>query len=272
MPRSDWFCWSPTVEPPGHRRPGQHGEPDGDGGRERPGGHRRLAEPAGDQKVDDEQQRHELDAGREAGGRALPPAAVRLAQVPDDDRHHHQLDLTEEQRALHRLGPEHQAGQQQRRPGPGGVPPAELAERDPDRRRKRGRAQQRDQRHQRPERQRRPRREQQRRKRRVGELDAGMVLVMPGVQVARVMQCQLPSGQVDLQVEPLQHGRHRVRGQRREVRDGSKRGHRGADDQQHAAGGIVLPACLTPAGQARLCAHRWRLLGVSAASRLLSAA
>ena len=65
----------------------------------------------------------------------LPPPPVRLAQIPDDQRHQHDLDLAQEQRPLHRLGPQQRRGQQQRHAQPG-QPAAvsEPAQRQPDRR------------------------------------------------------------------------------------------------------------------------------------------
>ncbi len=105
---------------------------------------RRLPPPPGDQQVGEEDQRHQLDAGRDAGQRALPPAGPpvgpdgRLAQVADDHGHQHQVDLAQVDGADHRLQPE---GDRRRQQGRAQADPpvavAEAAEGEPQRRHQR---------------------------------------------------------------------------------------------------------------------------------------
>ena len=223
-----------TAEPPGHGRRGERGAARDDRHRERCRRHRALPEPPGQQQVDDEQQRHELDTRGEASRRALQAPPVRLAQVPGDQCHQHDLDLAEEQRALRRLGPERQAGDEQARAEAPRSPPAKLAERDRDGGGQREQRYPGDQAHQRREREREARREQQRGERRVGELDARVASVVPVVEPAGVAERLVRAAEVHLQVEALEHGGKRVGGYRDEVGDRGRRGHRGTDGEEHA--------------------------------------
>src|SRR5450756_2567646 len=78
-------------------------------------GHRHdgRLEPPGQQQVGDEDDRDELDARREPRPEALPPAVVRLAQVPDDQREQQEVDLPEEDGAEYRLDEQPRRGARQ---------------------------------------------------------------------------------------------------------------------------------------------------------------
>jgi hypothetical protein len=87
-----------AAEPPLGRVRALDGEPEQHSEHERGGGHGGLPELAREQQVRDENERHELDAGRDADPGSLPPPGglgVRLAQVPEDERHQQQVDLAE---------------------------------------------------------------------------------------------------------------------------------------------------------------------------------
>ncbi|GAB7071089.1 hypothetical protein JCM12141A_53780 [Mycolicibacterium hodleri] len=74
---------------------GQQKEPQGHRGDERHGRHHRGASSPGEDQVDDEQRRGELDAGDDADADAGPPARVGAEQVGDHDREDQQVDLPE---------------------------------------------------------------------------------------------------------------------------------------------------------------------------------
>ena len=147
-PSSDWLpgpadepgpaaLHEQAVEPPLGRIAGQDDEAEQHGERESGQGHGRLPELPGQQQVGDEDERDQLDAGRDAGAESLPPATlvrVRLAQVPDDQRHQDQVDLAQVDGAQHRFGPQDGARAEQRGAQPDLVPPvAEAAEGEPQR-------------------------------------------------------------------------------------------------------------------------------------------
>ncbi len=129
------------MQPPPRRVVRQHSEPDGNGGGEACQGRGRLAEPAGEQQVRHEDQRHQLDPGGDAGRGALPPAApaargdVRLQEVPQDEGRQDEVDLAEVDGAHHGLQPEGgRRGEQGRAEPDPAVSVAEAAEGEPERR------------------------------------------------------------------------------------------------------------------------------------------
>ena len=245
-----------AVQPPLHGRARQQREPGDYRGHERRRRRRGLPEPAGDQQVHDEDERHQLDAGQDAGSRALPPSPVRLAQVPDDDRHLNEFDLAQIQGSLYRLQPERDANHQQGRAGPRRAPPAKLAKRDADRHHQRGGGHHGRHVHQRPERQWRYQREDERGKGGVRELDTRLLL--PGIQARRILPDQYAAHPVNAQVEPLQHADRRVSRQRGQVQPRSHGSHHDTDREQHP----MLPPPLAQgsratAGQVGAGPHRW---------------
>jgi hypothetical protein len=137
---------------------------------------RRLPQLPGQHEVGDEDERHELDPCRQADARALPPAPVGLAEIPDDQEHQQRLHLTQVQGALHRLGPQRDRAEAERRGCPLPPAPAERAERQPGHRKDRREAGHRHQPGQdRPGQQGRAR-EDQRREGRVGKPDSRLQL------------------------------------------------------------------------------------------------
>jgi hypothetical protein len=81
--------------------------------------------------------------------------------------------------------------------------------------------------------------EDQRGERRVGELDARVAVVGPGVEPAGAAERLVRGPEVHAQVEALEHGGHRVGGDRGEVRDRGRRGDRGTDGEQHPVAGTT---------------------------------
>jgi len=123
-----------SVQPPGPGVGWPDGKPNGDGCDEGSGGHSGVPVPPGQQQVGDEDQRHQLDTGRDPDASAFPPAPVWLAQIPHNQRHQQQLDLAEIKGALDWLGPEQHPGQQQHAADRGEPDPiAKSPERHPDR-------------------------------------------------------------------------------------------------------------------------------------------
>jgi len=246
---------APQPERP--RRAGERREPDSDAGGEGADGDEGLPEPLRDQQVQDEQARDELDPGGEPGGGAFPPALVVLAQVPHHQGHQPEFDLAEVEPALDRLGPQRDAAEQQGRSGaPGQGLPAQLPERDPDRGQQARHAHHRHQPEQRAEGQHPARGERQRRERGVGELDAGVALVRPGIQVRRVVQRLPGPAQVHREVEALQQQARGAGGQGGGVGGGREGGDGDAGDQQRPPGSPVIPLPgVMLAGQDRVGAH-----------------
>jgi len=226
-----------SVQPPLRRRVRQRDEACHDRRHEYRTGHDRRAEPAGDEQVGDEQQRHQLDRRGDPDPGALEPAPVRLAHVPHDEHHEQQLDLAEVQRPLHRLDPERGPRHQQGPAEPLGpaATHAQLTERDPHRRQQRERARHRRDILQHPPRQERQHREHHRRERRVGEHDARLLVGVPGVQRVRLPPGQLPAFQVNLEVKAIEHRVGRVAGDDDQVGHHRHREHRGTDGQHPAA-------------------------------------
>jgi hypothetical protein len=196
---------------------------------ERHRGHRGLAEPAGEHQVRNEDQRHQLDAGRHADPGPLAPAPVRQAQIPDDQCHQQQFDLAEVQGALHRLGPQRDRGHRERPGQPAVAHPAQPAEGQPHGQAERGQAGGRHQPGQHAPRNPGPGGEDQRRERCIGELKARHH--RPDVEHAGGVSHRAPGGHVDPQVEPGQHVAQGVRRHLRGVAGQGQGQHRAA--RQH---------------------------------------
>src|SRR6204780_949638 len=197
----------------------QDDEPDEDGAEEAAHAAGRLPPLPGDQQGGEEGERRELDAGRDPGGHALPPAVlavlgvVGLGQVPHDRGHQDQVDLAEVDGPHHRLEPERRRRRQQGQAEPD--PPvavAEAVEGEPERGRERDHVHDDRYRVQRLQRDKRDQRERDRGERRVGELQRQLAGPAPHVErvvvVRVVVRRHVPDDQpavpVDLEVHLLE--------------------------------------------------------------------
>ena len=227
--------------------PGQHGE------HEARQGHRRLAELPGHQQIRDEDQRDQLDAGRDARAEALPPAAlvgVGLAQIPHDQGQQDQVDLAEVNGPQHRLGPQDRPRGQQRRAGPDREPAvAEAAEGEPHRRQQRHQVHGHGQLEGQLVRDERDERERDGRERRVGERQVEIAVPGPVVQRRRQVRVVVrpdvpddePAGPVHGQVDRVHGVGLRVADHIDHVAAERYAEHGQAGQQQPAAGRAIVP-------------------------------